>query len=85
MINKAKLGDKFLCTSSASVGYKTGKVYPVVNNADNRLCFFSDDGFHDLLSMLVSSFVKVEEDVNEKAILSLVEKKKNGTLDTTKA
>lgn len=53
-------GDKLLCVKSHSVGYTEGKVYTVEENDKGWRVVQADDGFEDILSMMVSEFKKVE-------------------------
>lgn len=57
---KAKSGDIIECVHSASVGYTVGKTYKVYRNSNENLCIQGDDGFEDLLCMLISEFKKVK-------------------------
>jgi hypothetical protein len=57
---KAKSGDIIECVHSASVGYTVGKTYEVYRNSKENLCIQGDDGFEDLLCMLISEFKKVK-------------------------
>jgi len=57
---KAKSGDIIKCVHSASVGYTVGKTYEVYRNSKENLCIQGDDGFEDLLCMLISEFKKVK-------------------------
>lgn len=52
-------GDLVVCTISTSPGYKEGKTYKVYTNPKGQLCLIGEDGYEDLISMLVSSFRKV--------------------------
>lgn len=65
---KFAAGRAYVCTKSASPGYKEGKIYIAYDNDNGYTCLMGDDGFEDLCSMLVSTF-KYAEDRN----LSVVE------------
>lgn len=56
--DKFKEGDKIICVKSQSCGYKDGKEYTVTKDDQGRLGVWADDGFFDLLSLLLSSFKK---------------------------
>ena len=54
-----QVGDKYVCTSAQSCGYKKGKIYTVVKNSKDELCFYAGDGYFDPLGKLVSKFKPV--------------------------
>ena len=54
-------GDTIICTKSASCGYTEGGTYEVYLNDKGWKCIRGDDGFEDLLSMIVSSFKRVDQ------------------------
>ncbi len=56
------LGDKLICTTSMSPGYKVGKTYEVVADAKGTLGLWGSDGFFDPLGLICSSFMKVVND-----------------------
>lgn len=49
-------GEKYICTNSASPGYKFGHVYKAYTNEKGYVCLRGSDGYEDLCSMLVSTF-----------------------------
>lgn len=55
---KFKQGESYICTHSASPGYAVGQEYKCHKNSDGNLCFKADDGYEDLIVMLVSKFKK---------------------------
>lgn len=57
----SKIGNKLLCTSSASPGYKVGNTYIVVKNDKGVLCLLGEDGYYDPLTQLVSKFKDITE------------------------
>lgn len=59
-----KLGNKLLCTNSASPGYKEGNTYIVVKNDKGVLCLLGEDGYYDPLTQLVSTF----KDITKKKV-----------------
>lgn len=52
------VGDKLICVKSHSVGYTEGKTYEVYQNSKGWRVLQADDGFEDIVSMLVSEFKK---------------------------
>lgn len=65
---KFKDNDLVVCIMSASPGYKKGNNYTVVTNDKGQLGIKADDGFFDLLSMMVSEFRHQEETAQERAL-----------------
>lgn len=59
---KIEAKKKYVCTKSASPGYKKGSVYEAYLNKEGRLCFMGDDGFEDICSNLISTFTEHKED-----------------------
>ena len=59
---KFKAGDELVCTNSASFAYTKGGFYDVYVNEKGFKCLLGNDGLEDLLSMVVSTFRKKEEE-----------------------
>lgn len=51
-----KPGDIVICTMATSPGYTEGKHYEVYLNDQGWKCLKADDGYEDILSMMVSTF-----------------------------
>lgn len=49
-------GVPMVCIKSASVGYREGRVYTPYRNERGHLVMKGEDGFEDLVVMLVSEF-----------------------------
>lgn len=60
--SRFKAGDYLKCTSSTSCGYTVGKVYQVFESDSGYKCLMADDGLEDPLSLLLSTFVKVDKE-----------------------
>ena len=57
--NSFKAGDVLVCTNSQSCGYTLGSKYVVYQNSKGWKCLKADDGYEDIVSMMVSSFTVV--------------------------
>lgn len=53
---KWEAGKTYICTKSASPGYKDGQTYKAYANDKGWVCLRGSDGYEDICSMLVSSF-----------------------------
>ena len=49
-------GKEYICTHSASPGYKVGDVYKCHENDDGNSCLTARDGYVDLCVMIVIEF-----------------------------
>lgn len=54
-------GQKYVCTTSASCGYKRGEEYTCFINVDGKTSLRGDDGYVDQCTLLVSTFTEVKE------------------------
>lgn len=54
-----KAGDTVVCIKSESVAYTEGKTYEVYINEQGWKCIRGEDGLEDIVSMMVSSFKKI--------------------------
>lgn len=54
-------GNVVVCTKSQSCGYKEGKKYTVYLNDKGWKCLKGDDGYEDIISLMLSSFSKGTE------------------------
>ena len=59
---KWREGVSYVCTHSASPGYRKGEKYKCFKNDSGIMCLTGRDGYVDICSMLVSEF---KEDKNE--------------------
>lgn len=49
-------GETYICTHSASPGYKYGEKYTAYTNDKGYTCLRGSDGYEDICTMLVSAF-----------------------------
>lgn len=53
---KFQSGKTYICTNSASPGYKINQEYKAYTNDKGLVCLRGSDGFEDICTMLVSAF-----------------------------